>query len=119
VAREAYEGYRRTRPDGHLELALPLITLGVAHRLEGDVHESERRIRQARAILAKHPASRDRDADAAGELGLTLRAMGRHAEAAAQLKESHAILQSAFGDEHPLTKQALERMRGDDRGTRP
>jgi tetratricopeptide (TPR) repeat protein len=112
VALEAYAGYRKQRPPGHLELALPLITLGIAHRLDGQLQESERAIREARAILQKHPSSRDRGADAAGELGLTLRALGKTAESDALLKESYETLQTAFGDAHPLTKQALARVRG-------
>jgi eukaryotic-like serine/threonine-protein kinase len=112
VLREAYAGYRKLRPAGHLELALPLISLGIVHRLDGQLQESERVIREARAILQKSPSSKDRAADAAGELGLTLRAQGRTAEADALLQESYDILQTAYGDAHPLTKQALARVGG-------
>ncbi len=112
VLLEAYNGYRKIRPADHLELALPLISLGVLYRLEGDLNESERVLREARAILQKNPSSKDRLADGVGELGLTLRAQGRATEADALLKESHDILQTAFGDAHPLTRQALARVRG-------
>lgn len=114
IIEEAYAGYRRLRPEGHLELALPLITVGILHRAEGRLPESERVLREARAILLRHPASRDRGADAAGELGLTLRAMGRNSEADALLRESHDTLREAFGEEHPLTRQASERLTGTD-----
>jgi eukaryotic-like serine/threonine-protein kinase len=110
VVLEAVAGYRKIRPPDHLEMALPLITLGIAHRLDGKLEESESVIREARAILAKYPSSRDRDADAAGELGLTLRAAGRHAEAETLLKESYALLQELYGEAHPLTQQARARV---------
>jgi hypothetical protein len=111
VVRDAYAGYRKRRPEGHLELALPLIAMGTLHRLEGKLPESERVIRQAREILRQGPASKDRDADAAGELGLTLRAAGRTVDAEALFKESHTILKATYGDDHPSTKQALARLR--------
>jgi serine/threonine-protein kinase len=112
VAQDAYESYAKIRSAGHPELALAQIGVGAAHRLQGNLKESEQWLRQAEAILRKFPAQRDRTADMAGELGLTLRAMGRTAEADQLLKESHDILQKAYGDEHPLTIQAKERMAG-------
>jgi tetratricopeptide (TPR) repeat protein len=112
VAQDAYEGYTKIRPAGHPELALAMIGVGAAHRLQGNLNESERWLRQAETILRKFPAQRDRTADMAGELGLTLREMGRAAEADQLLKESHDILQKAYGDAHPLTRQAKERMAG-------
>lgn len=112
VLGEAYAGYRKIRPEGHLELALPLISLGTVYRLDGQLHESERVIREARAILHRNPSSKDRAADAAGELGLTLRALGRTTEAEALFEESYDTLQATFGEAHPLTKQALARVRG-------
>ena len=73
--------------------------------------EGERQyLREAEAILRKFPAQRDRTADMAGELGLTLRAMGRLAEASKLLQDSHDILQRAYGDQHPLAKQAKARL---------
>jgi tetratricopeptide (TPR) repeat protein len=110
VVLDAMTGYRKMRPPDHLEMALPLITLGLAHRLDGKLEDSERVIREARAILAKHPSSRDRDADAAGELGLTLRAAGRHAEAETLLEESHAFFLQLYGATHPLTQLARARL---------
>jgi eukaryotic-like serine/threonine-protein kinase len=113
VVQDAVARYRKMRPPGHLEMALPLITLGILQRADGQLADAEASIRDARAILAKNPSSKDRAADAAGELGLTLRAMGRKDESEALLKESHAMLQSLYGDGHPLTKQALGRIKGD------
>ena len=115
VARDAYAGYARIRPAGHPELATPLIALGIAHRLDGQLQESSRVIREARAILQRHPSGRDRAADAAGELGLTLRALGNAAEADLLLRESHSLYQAAYGDAHPLTAQALARVQGGER----
>jgi eukaryotic-like serine/threonine-protein kinase len=114
VLLEAYAGYRRLRPPGHLELALPLIGLGELYRLEGDVSASERALREARGILQRNPASRDRGADAAGQLGLTLRTAGKTAEARTLLAESYETLRTAYGDGHPLTKDALARLRESD-----
>ena len=110
VSQDAYDGYSRIRPAGHQDLVLPLIGIGVAHRALGNLPESERSLRQAEAIIRTFPAQRDRIADMAGELGLTLRAIGRAAEADQLLRESHDILQKAYGDGHPLTKQARERL---------
>jgi hypothetical protein len=87
-----------------------MIGLGAAYRLQGKLAESEQWLRQAEAILRKFPAQRDRMADMAGELALTLRAMGRNAEADTLIQESHDILQRAYGDAHPLTKQAKQRI---------
>jgi serine/threonine-protein kinase len=112
VSQEAFEGYSQIRPAGHQDLVLPLIGLGAAHRVLGKLHESERFLRDAEVIIRKFPAQRDRIADMAGELGLTLRALGRAAEADTLLRESHDILQRAYGDAHPLTKQAKARLTG-------
>ena len=94
----------------HMETALPLIGIGSALRLQGKLAESDARLREALAILRKNPAQRDRTADAAAEHGLTLRAMGRSAEAAVLLQESYDILLKAYGDRHPLTRQARARL---------
>jgi serine/threonine-protein kinase len=110
VSQDAYDGYRAIRPEGHPDLALPLIGLGAALRMEGRLGESDARLRDAETILRKYPAQRDRTADALGERGLTLRAMGRTLEGNALLQESHDILQRAYGDDHPLTRQARSRL---------
>jgi len=110
VSQDAYNGYRAIRPEGHMETALPLIGIGSALRLQGKLAESDARLREALAILRKNPAQRDRTADALGEHGLTLRAMGRDAEATVLLQESYDILKKAYGDEHPLTRQAKARL---------
>lgn len=110
VSEDAYESYVKIRPAGHQDLALPLICLGVSHRVLGHLPDSERRLREAEAILRKFPAQRDRTADMAGELGLTLRAMGKAEDAQRLLQESYDILQKAYGDGHPLTRQAQARL---------
>jgi tetratricopeptide (TPR) repeat protein len=112
VLLQAREVYRKTRPDDHVDLLATLLGLGAIHRQQARLADAERVLRNARAIALKNPAVKDRGAEVAGELGLTLRALGKPAEAEALLKESHDILQAAFGDAHPLTEQALARMRG-------
>jgi tetratricopeptide (TPR) repeat protein len=84
--------------------------LGSALRLQGRFDESLARLQEAEAILRKFPAQRDRLADCLGERGLTLRAMGNVTDAAPVFEESRAILQKAFGDRHPLTRQAAARL---------
>jgi tetratricopeptide (TPR) repeat protein len=110
MSQEAYDGYSKIRPAGHQDLVLPLIGIGAAYRELGKLRESERILREAETIIRKFPAQRDRTADMAGELGLTLRAMGRKADGDLLIKESHDILQRAYGDDHPLTKQAKARI---------
>ena len=109
---EAYAAYSRTRPARHPDLSGPLIGLGIAYRLLGNLPESEKALREARALLQPHPDSRDRIAAAAGELGLTLRALGHTDEADALLKESYETFRAAFGDTYPLTVQALAHLTG-------
>lgn len=110
VSQDAYDGYAKLRPAGHQDLALPLIGLGAAERVLGNLRESERKLREAEAVIRKYPAQRDRIADMAGELGLTLRALGKTEDAQRLLQESHDTLQKAYGDAHPLTRQAKARL---------
>lgn len=110
VAEDAYAAYRAIRTPGHFELALPLIGLGSALRLQGRLDESLARLQEAEAILRKLPAQRDRLADCLAERGLTLLALGNARAAAPVLQESHAVLRKAYGDEHPLTRQAAARL---------
>ncbi|MBP6515362.1 MAG: serine/threonine protein kinase, partial [Steroidobacteraceae bacterium] len=88
--REAYAEFRKVRSADHPDLLGALVGLGVAHRALGQLGNSERMLRQARAIARAARVSNDRSADVAGELGLTLRARGARAEAAALLAEAHA-----------------------------
>jgi tetratricopeptide (TPR) repeat protein len=110
VMEQSVAGYKRLRPAGHQDLALPLIGLGAALRGLGRLAESERALREAEVILRNFPALKDRTADMAGELGLTLRAMGRDAEATVLFRQSFETLLALFGPAHPLTVQAKERL---------
>jgi eukaryotic-like serine/threonine-protein kinase len=115
---DAHALYRKSRPAGHTDLAGPLLGLGTASRLEGQLRESERLLREARALVQQNAALTERTADVAGELGLTLRALGDVSEADGLLKESHDLLHAAYGEAHPLTKRALARLRGSEPVTR-
>lgn len=108
----AYDAYRPLRPAGHVDFARPLVGLGAAYRLLGQLAESERVLREAQALIRPHPSFTDRAGDIAVELGLTVKALGRRAEATAILHEAHRIYQSARGDAHPSTKQVLALISG-------
>lgn len=112
VLRQAFASISKMRPAGHIDLVASLIGLGSVDRLQGRLNESEQLLRQARAIVVQHPAYTEHTAAAAAELGLTLGALGKTSEAFELLKESHAVLRAAYGDEHPLTQQALARLQG-------
>lgn len=51
-------------------------------------------------------------AGTAGELGLTLRAIGNRLAAEALLAGSHAGFKTLLGDAHPYTRRALARLNG-------
>jgi eukaryotic-like serine/threonine-protein kinase len=102
--------YRAIRPPGHFELMGPLTGLGALWRVRGQHVESERVLREARAIAERHPEHEDRAAEIAGELGLTLRARGRRDEGDALVRESYAIARRAFGEAHPMTVRAASRL---------
>lgn len=102
--------YRAIRPGGHFELMGPLTGLGRVARLQGQTAESERFLREAWTIAERHPAHTDRASEIAGELGLTLRTGLKHEEAHAFLQRSYEIARAAYGEGHPLTRQAAERM---------
>ncbi len=112
VLLDAYERFTRIRPAGHPDLVGPLTGLGVVYRLQGDPQKSAQVLREAQDIMRRYPDIRDRAAAVAGELGVTLRALGRTNEADALLKESYDTFRAAFGDSYPLTVQALARMQG-------
>lgn len=107
---EAYDAYSRIRPARHPDFVGPLLGLGKAYRLLGNLPASEKALREARAILQPHPDFKDRIAAVAGELGLTLRALGQTAEGDALLKDSYDTFRAAFGDAYPLTAEALARL---------
>ena len=110
VLADSLAHYQRMRPPGHFELVYALVPIGALERAEGRLQESERVLREARKILLENPAQKDSSAGAAGELGLTLRALGRTAEADALLKESYDQYRELFGESHPLTRLARSRL---------
>ncbi len=110
VLQASRETFRVLRPAGHVDHTRPLPGLGAAYRVLGDLDGSARVLRDALNILRGAPALQVRAAEAAGELGLTLRAMGRTADADPLLQESHDILHAAYGDSHPLTVLARARL---------
>ena len=112
VLLDAYERFTRIRPAGHPDLVGPLTGLGVVYRLQGDPQKSEQVLREAQDIMRRYPDIKDRAAAVAGELGVTLRTLGRTNEADALLKESYDTFRAAFGDTYPLTVQALARLQG-------
>ncbi len=107
-----YTALRAARPAGSVDLLGPQVGLGAAHRLAGDLKASEAVLREARAIILANPGMQNSMPGIAGELGLTLQAMGRRAEADALLRDAHSHLQRIYGDEHPSTKRALARVQG-------
>lgn len=109
---DVYATLRAARPAGSVDLLAPQVGLGAAHRLAGDLKASEAVLREARAIILANPGVKNSMPGIAGELGLTLRAMGRRAEADALLRDAHGHLQRIYGDEHPTTKRALARVQG-------
>lgn len=109
---DAYGRYRTVRPAGHVELLGPMVGLGAAYRLTGDLAGSEGILREALAIIAANPGVQNSRPGIAGELGLTLRALGRTDEANTLLRDAHAHLQRIYGDAHPSTRRALERVNG-------
>lgn len=115
-ARQTLEGalavYGTVRPPDHPDLLGVLTGLGAVHRLDGRLQASEEVLRRARRIALAHPAQRERGADVAGELGLTLRAAGAPAEAAGLLDESRATYDDLYGPRHPSSVRAQARVRG-------
>jgi len=109
---DAYDAYRKVRPPGHVEFLGPMVGLGAAYRLTGDLRASEAILREARAIILANPGVRNSMPGIAGELGLTLRAMGRTDEATTLLRDAHEHLQQIYGDDHPSTRRALDRLNG-------
>jgi serine/threonine-protein kinase len=110
---EAYATFSGLRPPGHQDLLGPQLGLGAAYRRQGRLVESEAILLDAREILSRHPTLLSLQANAAGELGLTLRAEGRTAEATALLQNSFATYQKLLGDGHPYTELARTRLEAD------
>jgi tetratricopeptide (TPR) repeat protein/predicted Ser/Thr protein kinase len=112
VLLDALADFRRFRPDTHTDLAGVRLGLGAVYRMQGQLRASEQILRQARAIMLANPRQQSMAAGTAGELGLTLRAIGNRSEAAALLAESHAGFKALLGDAHPYTRRALARLNG-------
>lgn len=111
VLLEAYAAYRARRPAGHQDFLGPQLGLGPAYRMQGRLRESEDVLREARRILAVNPALKSLNANAAGELGLTMQAQGRIEEARTLLDESYTTYLSLLGESHPYTRLAASRKR--------
>ncbi len=107
--RAAIAGWERIRPPGHIETMTPLIGLATAERALGHLAEALAIARRAERGLDRYPKFTSRGA-AAREVGLTLRAMGREAEARVALQRSYDVYRSIAGEQHPNTKAALARL---------
>ena len=112
VLTTAYRTWRKSRPADHPDLVNTLTGLGVVQRLQGRLGPSERTLREAHAIAVRYPNLKERGADIAGELGLTLRARGQTDEAEGLLRQSYDTLLEIFGAAHPLTQKAKARVDG-------
>ncbi len=100
---------RRLRPAGHVETLTPLIGLAAAERALGHLAESLEIATRAERGLNRYPKFSLR-AGAAREVGLTLRAMGREAEARVALKRSYEVYRALAGEQHPYTTAARARL---------
>ena len=109
VLRQALDGYTKNRPAGHIQTLTPLLGLAGAERALGNLPEALAIATRAQRGLDRLPQYPARAA-AAREVGLTLRAMGRHAEGDAALQRSYEVYRTMLGDAHPNTKAALERL---------
>ena len=109
MLRQALAAIERTRPAGHVDTLYPVISLAAAERALGDLPEALALATRAQRGLGRLPQQSAR-ANATREVGLTLRAMGRHAEANEALQQSYEIYRTVFGEAHPSTKAALERL---------
>ena len=109
VLRQALDGYTKNRPAGHIQTLTPLLGLAGAERALGNLPEALAIAIRAQRGLDRLPQYAARAA-AAREVGLTLRAMGRHAEGDAALQHSYEVYRTMLGDAHPNTKAALERL---------
>lgn len=110
VLTDALALFLKIRPKGHVELTGTQMGLGAAYRRQGRLEESERILREAQAALASAP--QQVRAGVLGELGLTLRAVGRRADAQALLQESHDTFASYLAPGHPYIAMAKARLDG-------
>ncbi len=103
---EAERRMVEARPSGHHDFEGPWTALGVACRERGDLEASRRWLEQGRAVITPHPGLSGRIGENALELGLTLEALGRRAEARALAVEAHAAFARMYGDAHRATIRA-------------
>ncbi len=113
VLSEALDLFLKIRPKGHVELTGTQMGLGAAYRRQGRLQESERILREAQAAVANGPMQIR--PGVLGELGLTLRALGRTVEAQALLQESYDIFASYLAPNHPFIAIARARLDGADK----
>lgn len=115
---EAIVEYRRSLalldvllPADHPNRAFPLLLLAGIHADRSQYRLAEPLQRRALAIRrASLPATHRHLAEAAGDLGATLAATGRRAEARPLLEEAYRILREGLGDNDGRTKRAKERL---------
>jgi serine/threonine protein kinase len=112
VLLDAGTRYRAIRPAGHPDFATLQLALGTVYRRQGTLGKAESTLRAALAVLQPFPNIRHTRAHVLGELGLTLRALGREAEGGPMLADSHATYRDLLGDTHPFTVTARARLDG-------
>ena len=110
ILQEAMDLFLAIRPKGHMDLIGTQLGLGAAYRMQGRLADSERILREALAASAK--GTIQLRPGALGELGLTLRALGRTDEARRMLQESHDIFVSYLPPGHPYIAMAQARLDG-------
>ncbi|MEO5717452.1 MAG: serine/threonine-protein kinase [Chthoniobacterales bacterium] len=111
-ARHAFEIQERVLPADHADLLRSLVPLGVALTSLGEVAEAETYLRRALEIGRQKLPEGDRAiASAKGALGENLQAQKRFAEAGKFLSASYEEMKLRYGEGHPDTIRAAERLR--------
>ena len=114
ASRESLEVYRRAlpRPQDALTFALPLTELGMILNKLDRPREAEASVRQATEIRTRLlPPGHRLIASSRAALGEALRLQKRYSEAERILVDSYEILKSAWGEQHPRTKEARESLK--------
>ncbi len=112
VLHDAETRFRAIRAPGHPDFATLQLAIGTVYRRQGALDRAELSLREAWRVLQPYPDIRHTRAHVLGELGLTLRALGRAAEGGRLLTESHGIYRDLLGDDHPFTVTARARLDG-------